>query len=120
MKKTLRMIARGALAAACMLLSAGLANNTQAQSTVTVGTGTSTASALPISSCWGYSYTQQIYPAADIQAAGGFNGSISKLRFYFDESTDAGGATSNSNNWTIYLGNTTQSQFATTTSWISQ
>lgn len=83
---------------------------------VQVGTGTTTSSFLPLYTCYGYNYSQQIYTAAEISAAGGFAGSVSKLRFYYN----AGGTTiTNWNSWTVFMGNTGLSNFAGTSSWVS-
>jgi len=76
--------------------------------TITIGSGTGTNTALPISSCWGYSYTQQIYTQAQI----GQSGNIEKIRFYY-----VSGTTSTSLDWTVYMGHTTKTTFATATDW---
>ncbi|MBP7514147.1 MAG: fibronectin type III domain-containing protein, partial [Flavobacteriales bacterium] len=86
-----------------------------AQTMVQVGTGTATNSFLPIYSCYGYNYSQQIYEASEITAAGGFAGSVSKLRFYYN----AGGtSTTLWNSWTVWMGNTGLSNFTGTTGWV--
>lgn len=86
-----------------------------AQTTVQIGTQTGTTEYAPISSCWNYSYSQQIYTAAEINA-GGFNGpgTIDKLRFYYSS-----GATGSSTGWTVYIGNTTKTSFTSNTDWES-
>lgn len=82
---------------------------------VQVGTGTSTTSAVPLSSCYGYTYSQQIYKAADLQAAGLTVGAtISTLRFFY-----VSGTTNNSTDWTVYIGNTAKTEFASNTDWES-
>jgi hypothetical protein len=83
--------------------------------TVQIGTGTGTTSTVPISSCWGYSYTQQIYLSSEVTNDGGGSGPITTIRFYY-----ASGGTDYAkwNEWTIYLGNTAKSVFATTTDWV--
>jgi hypothetical protein len=97
----------------CILISFG--KQSYAQVTATVGTGTSTSSSVPIYSCYGYTYAQQIYTASDISAAGGTPtaGSIRKLRFYLNS-----GSSTNSDNWTVYMGHTTKTTFSSTTDWI--
>lgn len=80
--------------------------------TVTVGTGTGTTSNLPIVSCYGYTYSQQIYYASELLAAGVGAGQISKLRFKLSS-----GASTNSNGWTVYMGNSVKTQFTSTTDW---
>lgn len=86
-----------------------------AQTTVQIGTQTGTTEYAPITSCWNYSYSQQIYTAAEINA-GGFNGpgTIDKLRFYYSS-----GATGSSTGWTVYIGNTTKTSFTSNTDWES-
>lgn len=83
------------------------------QTTVQVGTGTGTTSSNPIYAYYGYSYTQQIYTGAEIQA-GGVNGpqEVSAIRFYFD-----GGNNNNSDNWTVYMANTSKVSFDSNTDW---
>ncbi|MCS3530627.1 GEVED domain-containing protein [Chryseobacterium sp. JUb7] len=80
-----------------------------------IGTGTTTTGNLPVYSCFGYSYSQQIYTAAEVGAAVGPNNYITKIKFYVDSpaSTQA-----NYNQWVVYMGNTTQANYATTTSWV--
>lgn len=46
-----------------------------------IGTGTTTTGNLPVYSCFGYSYSQQIYTAAEVGAAVGPNNYITKLNF---------------------------------------
>jgi hypothetical protein len=83
---------------------------------VQIGTGTSTSSNLPIYSCYGYNYSQQIYLASEIAAGGGSAGIINKIRFYYN----SGGTNyANWQSWTIYLGNTTKASFTGTTDWIA-
>lgn len=80
---------------------------------ITVGTGTSTTSSVPIYSCYGYTYSQQIYTAADLQAAGFTAGAtFTNLRFFY-----AGGPTNNSTDWTVYMGNTNRTAFGSNTDW---
>ncbi len=78
--------------------------------TVTIGSGTATTQYLPLYTYYGYSYTQQIYLQSQIGQAG----SISKVRFYWSS-----GTYENSNNWTIYMGHTTKTSFASTTDWVA-
>lgn len=86
------------------------------QTTIQVGNQTGTTSSNPISAYYGYSYSQQIYTATDIQAAGASPvlNEISAVRFYFES-----GANNNSDNWTIYLGNTNKLTFDSNSDWIS-
>ncbi|MFA6057989.1 MAG: T9SS type A sorting domain-containing protein [Taibaiella sp.] len=113
----------GFLTHLCLLVGfilTGLASQAQ---TLTIGTGTTTTTNAPLASCMGYSYTQQIYTAAEILAANGGvapAGQIVNVRFHLSTSSSNGGVTNNSNLWTVYLGNTTTSVFAATTAatWI--
>ncbi|WP_312078770.1 GEVED domain-containing protein [Chryseobacterium sp.] len=80
-----------------------------------IGGGTSTTSNLPVYSCFGYNYSQQIYTAAEVAGAIGTNNLITKIRFYVG--TTASDQTKY-NQWVVYMGNTTQANFASTTNWI--
>ncbi|WEK68368.1 MAG: GEVED domain-containing protein [Candidatus Chryseobacterium colombiense] len=95
----------------CMLF--GLFVNGQ---TGSIGTGTATSSYLPVYSCYGYSYSQQLYTSAELTSAiGTTNTVITKVRFY----VSATAATqSNYNQWTVYIGNTTKTTFSSTTDWV--
>ena len=92
------------MAAGALLSLPSMAQNVQ------IGTGTGTGSALPIYSCYDYSYTQQIYTKAQINTAG----NIEKIRFYY-----VSGATTNSDNWAIYMGHTAKTSFTSTTDWVA-
>lgn len=82
--------------------------------TVGIGSGTGTNGIFPVNSCYGYNYTQQIVKASEYAASGGVAGEITKLRFYY-----SGGVTSFTNwtTWTVYLGTTTKTSFASNTDW---
>jgi large repetitive protein len=88
---------------------------TKAQTTVQVGTGTSTSYRLPINTYYGYNYSQQIYTGTEIAAAGGSTGTITQIKFYLSSLSTP---LSNWSDWTVYLGNTTTSSFASNSSWI--
>ena len=77
---------------------------------IAIGTGTAVDQALPIEPYYGYTYSEVIYLASDINASG----DITTLDWYFE-----GATLSSSNNWTIYMGHTTKSAFASTTDWIT-
>ncbi|MFN5223515.1 MAG: GEVED domain-containing protein, partial [Bacteroidota bacterium] len=109
-----RMITKWVLCLAMMVLSLNLAS---AQTTVTIGSGTSTSSFYPIYSCYGYNYSQQIYTAAELSAAGAISGgNITQVKFFYNS-----GGTSFAfwNNWTVYLGNTALNALPSTTGWVS-
>ncbi len=76
--------------------------------TITVGAYEYALTYLPIRTYYGYSYTQQIVSQSEINTSG----SITKLRFYWYD-----GYNNNSNNWTIYMGHTTKTAFASTSDW---
>ena len=78
-------------------------------SQIQIGTGSSDEK-LPIEPFYGYSYSQVIYLASEINASG----TITQLKWYFD-----GSSLSNSNNWTIYIGHTTKTSFSSTSDWIA-
>jgi hypothetical protein len=80
-----------------------------------IGGGTATHAFLPVYSCSAFNYSQQIYLASEIGAAVGTNNYITAIRFFV--STTAA-AQANYNQWVIYMGNTVQTDFASTTSWI--
>ena len=79
----------------------------RAQDTVTIGTGTSTTSNVPFSSLWGYSFVEQVYPAADIDMAG----EITHVWFYLGQSYSS----AQTNNIKLYMKNVTRSTFSGTT-----
>lgn len=103
--KSLRLL----LASAVMLILMSINNVAMAQ--VTVGTGTTNDGDAPITSCYGYSYTEQIYLQSEI----GASGNITSVSFYVNSLPSS---TANSEDWTIYMGHTTQADYATNTSWI--
>jgi hypothetical protein len=80
-----------------------------------IGGGTATHAYLPVYSCSGFNYSQQIYTASEVAGAVGSNNYITSIKFYV--STTAA-TPANYNQWVIYMGNTSQSDFATTTSWV--
>lgn len=86
----------------------------QAQVTVQVGTGTVGQANTPINTNWGYNYTQQIYKASEISAAGGYSGTtITKIRFYFT----AAASPVNNDGWTVYMANSARNTFNSVTDW---
>lgn len=86
------------------------------QTTVQIGSGSNEDYYFPILSCYNYNYSQQIYLASEITAGGGSPGmEINTLRFYYRY---GGEDFSTWQDWTIYLGNTTQSGFTDNSNWI--
>jgi hypothetical protein len=78
--------------------------------TVIIGNGTSDLS-LPIEPYYGYTYSQSIFLQSELNIAGQ---QINKLNYYWNGAEEA----TYSNNWTIYMGHTTNTSFASGTSWI--
>lgn len=84
-----------------------------AHSQVTVGTGTLTNQSLPFNPGSQYSYSQSIYLASEINAAG----TITSLQWYYSNTTP--GDLPNSQDLVIYIGKTTKQSFISTGDWIS-
>lgn len=83
--------------------------------TISIGTGTaSNATLVPINSCYGYNYTQQIVKASEFAAGGGIPGEITKIRFYY---SSGGTTTTTWNGWTVYLGHSSKTEFTSNTNW---
>lgn len=91
------------------LLTCNLVVNAQS---VTIGGSTTQGQALPVDSYFGYSYSQQIYSAS---AIGGYSGNITGLTFYLPSAANI----ANSNDWTVWVGHTTKSNFTSNTDWIA-
>ncbi|PSK89568.1 T9SS type A sorting domain-containing protein [Taibaiella chishuiensis] len=84
--------------------------------TVQVGTGTGTSQNIPITAYYGYSYSQQIYTAERLYAAGGLPGAaIQKIRFYY---ASGPASVANSASWDVYIGHTAKTQFGSNTDWV--
>lgn len=81
--------------------------------TIEVGTHESYNAFLPISTQWGYSYTQLIYPRTLINR----EGEITAIGFYYEYSM-AGGNLAHSNQWDVYLGHTDKNSFANASDYI--
>jgi multidrug transporter EmrE-like cation transporter len=88
-----------------MLLS--VVFSTQGQ--VLVGTGTDTAQRLPFDAYYGYSYTQSIYLASELNATG----TITSLQWYYTGT----GTMPNSQSLVVYIGHTTKTAFSSGTDW---
>ncbi|HQF01271.1 MAG TPA: carboxypeptidase regulatory-like domain-containing protein [Bacteroidales bacterium] len=79
------------------------------RSQVMIGNGTVVGQRLPINAFFGYSYSQVIYLASEI----GASGDINAISWSFN-----GTSLTNSNDWTIYLGHTTKTEFDSNSDWI--
>ena len=117
-RNTYRKMSRNTLlrTAAMLVLSAFLfvANSAKAQSTtVQIGTGTTTTYDIPVNNYYNYTYSQQIYTAAEIGAAG-VPQTISSIAFQYAYSS----ATTAKTNCTIYMANTPKTSFTSTTDWV--
>ncbi len=77
---------------------------------VVIGNGTSDL-ILPIEPYYGYTYSQSIFLQSELNIAGQ---QINRLYYYWNGAEEA----TYSNNWTIYMGHTTNTSFASGTSWI--
>ncbi|MBQ8957063.1 MAG: hypothetical protein IJ057_00955, partial [Bacteroidales bacterium] len=75
--------------------------------TIEIGTGTSASYYIPFNSLYGYSFTEQVYPASEIGTAG----SISSISFYLNQSyTEA-----QVNSTALYMKNVSRTTFSSTT-----
>jgi len=81
---------------------------------IQIGSGSGTLAYFPIYTFYGYNYSQQIYTASEMAAAGASPGLITKLRFYMANNAGFGNWT----DWVVYLGNTAQTELASTSGWI--
>ncbi|MFY1048262.1 fibronectin type III domain-containing protein [Chryseobacterium sp. GP-SGM7] len=79
---------------------------------INLGVGSTTTGIAPISTYYGYSYVQQIFPKTEINAAAA--GNITGLKFYLNASSTL----TNSSSWVVYLGHTTKTSFTSNTDWI--
>ncbi len=79
---------------------------------VSIGTGTTNV-ANPINPFYEFSYSQNIYLASEIGQASG--GSIYDITFKCANPTMAIGS---SNNWTVYMANTSKASFSNKTDWV--
>lgn len=96
-----------------LLMCFGLLFGTLINAQITLGSGTSTGT-YPISSNWGYNYTQQIISKTSINAGAG--GNITGLKFYLPASA----VLDKSNQWEVFVGHTALTSFAGTSAsnWI--
>jgi|GEM_PF-1351030 len=74
-----------------------------------VGTGTNELQNMPFDPYFGYSYSQSIYTASEINTSG----TITEIQYYFSGTS----LLPNSQDITVYLGYTTKSEFASNTDW---
>ncbi|MDT3406726.1 UNVERIFIED_CONTAM: hypothetical protein QE387_001043 [Pseudacidovorax intermedius] len=86
-----------------------LASSMSAQ--ITLGSGTNKGPA-PVSTYYGYSYVQQIFPKSEINANAA--GNITGLKFYLSSTATL----TNSNAWVVYIGHTSKTSFTSTSDWV--
>ncbi|ASK32460.1 hypothetical protein CEY12_21285 [Chryseobacterium sp. T16E-39] len=94
------------------LLSCLLIISVALHAQINLGTGSTDVGVAPISTYYGYSYVQQIYPKQEINANAA--GNITGMKFYLDPAMSL----ANSSDWVVYLGHTTKSNFTSDTDWI--
>ena len=91
-----------------------LAANANAQATVvTIGTGTTSQYYMPCNNFYRYTYSQQIYTAAELNT-GGQPMEITAIAFQYNYSS----AMTAKTNCTIYMANTSKTSFSSTTDWV--
>ena len=95
------------LMSAAMILALTVPWTAKAQDTVTIGTGTSTSYYIPFNSLYGYSFTEQVYPASAITTVG----QITAVQFHLGTSNSA----AQTNSITLYMKNVSRSSFSSTT-----
>ena len=78
---------------------------------VQVGMGTNTEQKIPIQTYYGYSYSQTIYLASEINAAG----TITSIQWYYN----GNGALTNNQELVVYMGTTAKTAFSSTTDWVA-
>ncbi|AZA77443.1 hypothetical protein EG347_07925 [Chryseobacterium sp. G0186] len=79
---------------------------------ININIGSTNVGTAPISSFFSYSYVQQIYLKNEINANAA--GNITGLTFYLDPSATI----TDSSNWTVYVGHTPKTAFASGTDWV--
>ena len=90
------------------------ATNANAQATVvTIGTGTTSQYYMPCNNFYRYTYSQQIYTAAELNT-GGQPMEITSIAFQYNYSS----AMTAKTNCTIYMANTSKTSFSSTTDWV--
>lgn len=101
------------------LLIAGLAAAIPAlaqHGTIPIGWGPTTSPETPLHSCHAFNYSQQIYTAQEITAGSGVAGDITAIRFFHAAGADDAGT--GWNDWTVYMGETSRTNFNSTSDWV--
>lgn len=112
---TLKNLRKKANQICLAMFALGLSVPAMAQtSTETFATETTNAEWLPIYGLRTYSYSQQLYYPANFPNLQAENNLITKIRFYY-----ISGNSATNDDWTVYLGTTTQNTYTTSTaSWV--
>jgi len=79
---------------------------------IDLGAGSTSVGVAPVSTYYGYSYVQQIFPKQEINANAA--GNITGLKFYLSPNA----VLTNSSDWTVYLGHTSKTNFTSDSDWI--
>ena len=101
----------------CMMILVAPTGFGQTTGTIQIGAGNGTvngSTAIPVSN-YVYNYSQQIVTASEFAQGGGVAGDITKIRY---KPTVIGTITV-WNSWTVWIGNTTKTEFATDTDWVA-
>ncbi len=99
----------------CVMLLVGQMSLAQT-GTIQIGSGAQTATgtaAIPVAN-YSFNYNQQIVTASEYGLGGGGVGSITKIRY----KPTAVGTVTVWNDWTVYIGHTTKTEFTSTTDWV--
>lgn len=83
--------------------------------TIQLGSGAGTSTDFPFSPSWGYNYTQTIYTASELIAAGAVAGPITKLQY----KATLAKSTVFYRSWTVYIANTAKVGFSSNSDFIS-
>ena len=81
-----------------------------------IGSGNGNMGTLPISSCYGYNYSQMIYTPSEITNAVGNGRVITKIKYYVHS---AAGLSNRYNQWKIFMANSNKNSFVSNTDWIA-
>ena len=82
---------------------------------VQIGNGTVALTTLPINNWFAYNYNQTIYLASEIEDEGGGAGPIVSIGYHWNGESSL----ASSDVWTVYIGNTDKTIFASTTDWVT-
>lgn len=103
-----------------MLVVAALLPRYAKAASYTIGTGSTSAYQFPINANYGYAYSQSVYLASDMVAAGATSGTPGYINsISFNISYYPYDFLTYNKDWVIYMGNTGKSSFSSSTDWIS-